>query len=126
MTQEQTWTELIHSSPLEATKAFFSLQKELAQETDPARRKIIEQMMVEAEYFARSKSSRMARPVETGTVRYFNHDMGYGFITRSNGKGDAFVHHSATDRYLDVGNQVRFRICESEKGPIAQGVRLLQ
>ena len=52
-----------------------------------------------------------------GTVKWFNNQKGYGFITPENGN-DVFVHHTAIqgDGYksLDEGQQVEFNI---EKGP---------
>jgi len=52
-----------------------------------------------------------------GTVKWFNNQKGYGFITPENGK-DVFVHHTAIqgDGYksLEEGQQVEFDI---EKGP---------
>ena len=34
----------------------------------------------------------------TGTVKFFNTDKGYGFITNEDGSGDAFVHITAVER----------------------------
>ncbi len=34
----------------------------------------------------------------TGTVKFFNHDKGYGFITNDEGGPDAFVHVTAVER----------------------------
>ena len=52
-----------------------------------------------------------------GTVKWFNNQKGYGFITPENGS-DVFVHHTAIQgegyRSLDEGQQVEFEI---EKGP---------
>lgn len=53
----------------------------------------------------------------TGTVKWFDNQKGYGFITPENGK-DVFVHHSAIKgegyKSLEEGQQVSFDI---EKGP---------
>jgi CspA family cold shock protein len=52
-----------------------------------------------------------------GTVKWFNNQKGYGFITPENGK-DVFVHHTAIQgegyKSLEEGQQVEFEI---EKGP---------
>jgi CspA family cold shock protein len=34
----------------------------------------------------------------TGTVKFFNYDKGYGFISNEDGSGDAFVHVTAVER----------------------------
>jgi CspA family cold shock protein len=63
----------------------------------------------------------------TGTVKWFNADKGYGFITRDDGDKDCFVHFSAIqgDGYkkLDEGQRVEFEVGEGQKGPQAQNVR---
>ncbi|MDZ7317276.1 MAG: cold-shock protein [candidate division KSB1 bacterium] len=57
--------------------------------------------------------------METGTVKWFNAQKGYGFITRENGE-DVFVHYKAIEgegyRTLNDGDQVRFEIGTSPKG----------
>ncbi|RPI03473.1 MAG: cold-shock protein [Calditrichaeota bacterium] len=57
--------------------------------------------------------------MEKGTVKWFNGQKGYGFITRENGS-DVFVHFKAIqgDGYksLDEGDQVQFEIGQSPKG----------
>jgi CspA family cold shock protein len=62
---------------------------------------------------------------EQGTVKWFNADKGFGFITRENGT-DIFVHFSAIqmDGYksLAEGQQVEFVVGEGQKGPQAQEV----
>ena len=65
----------------------------------------------------------------TGTVKFFNSEKGFGFITPTNGEKDVFVHYSnlAGDGYksLDEGQQVEFDVAQGRKGPEAQNVRVL-
>lgn len=62
----------------------------------------------------------------TGTVKWFNPDKGYGFITREDGP-DVFVHFSAIQgdgyRNLDENQKVEFDVTEGPKGPQAANVR---
>ena len=62
---------------------------------------------------------------ETGIVKWFNANKGYGFIERDAG-GDVFVHYSSIlgDGYrsLDEGQRVEFTVVDGEKGPQAQDV----
>jgi CspA family cold shock protein len=62
----------------------------------------------------------------TGTVKWFNDQKGFGFITPEDGSKDCFVHHSAIQadgfRSLDEGDQVEFDIVEGAKGPAAENV----
>ena len=62
----------------------------------------------------------------TGTVKWFNIEKGYGFITPDDASGDVFVHHTGIEqtgfRRLDEGQHVQYVIAESERGPIAQKV----
>jgi CspA family cold shock protein len=61
-----------------------------------------------------------------GTVKWFNDQKGYGFISREGGE-DVFVHHSAIQetgfRTLREGDQVEFTIEQGQKGPAAANVR---
>jgi len=63
-----------------------------------------------------AKGKEMAER-ETGTVKWFNPDKGYGFIERQGGP-DVFVHHTAIRgegyRNLEEGQQVEFTV---ERGP---------
>lgn len=55
-----------------------------------------------------------------GTVKFFNVDKGYGFITPSNGGNDAFVHISAVERAgmrtLDKDQRVSYDIETDQRG----------
>lgn len=65
---------------------------------------------------------------ETGTVKWFSPDKGYGFITREQGS-DVFVHHSAIKdsgyRSLEQGQKVEFEVTQGEKGLQARDVTIV-
>lgn len=62
----------------------------------------------------------------TGTVKWFNDQKGYGFLSQDGG-ADVFVHHSAIEsqgfRSLAEGDKVEFSIEAGPKGPSAANVR---
>jgi cold shock protein len=66
---------------------------------------------------------------ETGRVKWFNTEKGYGFITRDSGAEDLFVHISAVERSgltgLSEGDRVIVDVVEGRKGPEAARVRLV-
>ena len=61
-----------------------------------------------------------------GTVKWFNADKGFGFISPADGGNDLFVHHSEikTEGYasLDEGQKVDFQVGQGKKGPCATNV----
>jgi len=63
-----------------------------------------------------------------GTVKWFNDQKGYGFITLEDGK-DCFVHHSGIEgegfKSLQEGDRVSFEIEQGAKGPSAVKVKKL-
>lgn len=64
----------------------------------------------------------------TGTVKWFNAEKGYGFITDEEGQ-DIFVHYSAINvegfKTLNEGEKVTFEINDSDRGPQAANVERL-
>ena len=66
--------------------------------------------------------------MNTGTVKWFNSEKGFGFITKDTG-GDLFVHFSAIQgsgfKSLDEGAKVSFDIVESDRGEQAANVAAL-
>ena len=62
----------------------------------------------------------------SGTVKWFNDQKGFGFITPDDGGKDCFVHHSAIQsqgfRTLAEGDKVEFEITQGQKGPAAENV----
>jgi CspA family cold shock protein len=66
--------------------------------------------------------------VATGTVKFFNAEKGYGFISREDGD-DVFVHYSNIQstgyKTLDQGQRVEFDVAPGRKGEEAQNVRVI-
>ncbi len=60
-----------------------------------------------------------------GTVKWFNSTKGFGFITPSDGGKDVFVHQSETPGSLRDGDRVEYEVAESDKGPKATNVRVV-
>ena len=65
---------------------------------------------------------------QTGTVKWFNSDKGFGFIEQESGP-DVFVHFRAIQsegfKTLDEGQKVSFTVTQGQKGPQAEEVTII-
>jgi CspA family cold shock protein len=64
----------------------------------------------------------------TGTVKWFNDDMGFGFVTSDNGREDLFAHHSEINmngfKLLKKGQKVAFEVTQNTGGKEASHIRV--
>jgi CspA family cold shock protein len=76
--------------------------------------------------FAGSDYMEQVKMRVQGTVKWFNGEKGFGFITREDGGKDCFVHHSAIQgdgfKNLNEGERVEFDVVQGQKGPAAENV----
>jgi cold shock protein len=74
------------------------------------------------------KQSWKESVLATGTVKWFNAEKGFGFISREGGP-DVFVHYTAIEghgyRSLEEGQRVEFEVTTGPKGDQAQNVRTI-
>ena len=65
----------------------------------------------------------------TGTVKWFNGEKGFGFITQDGGGADVFVHFSAIAgsgfKNLEENQKVEFEVTQGQKGLQASDVRII-
>ncbi len=65
-----------------------------------------------------------------GSVKWFNDQKGFGFITREDGEKDCFVHYTAIQasgfKSLREGERVEFDVVQGDKGPAAENVRMVE
>jgi CspA family cold shock protein len=61
-----------------------------------------------------------------GSVKWFNDEKGFGFITRDDGEKDVFCHHTAIQgegfKTLAEGARVEFDVVDGQKGPAAENL----
>ena len=64
----------------------------------------------------------------SGTVKWFNAEKGFGFISQDGGGADVFVHFSAIQssgyKSLEENQKVEFDLAQGPKGPQAENVRV--
>ena len=64
--------------------------------------------------------------MQNGTVKFFNDQKGFGFITPEDGSKDVFAHHTAIQgdgfKTLDENQSVTYDIIEGDKGPQASNI----
>jgi CspA family cold shock protein len=65
----------------------------------------------------------------SGTVKWFNGEKGFGFISPDGGGADVFAHYSAIAasgfRSLDENQRVEFEVTQGPKGPQAANIRVI-
>ena len=73
--------------------------------------------------------TKQGEHVAQGTVKWFNAEKGFGFISVDGGGSDVFVHYSAIDmdgyKSLEEGQRVEFQVTQGQKGPQADAVRVV-
>ena len=78
-------------------------------------------------FMMRKKRKEVSYIMKQGTVKWFNADKGYGFITTDD--GDVFVHFSAINKdgfkSLDEGQHVTLDVEDSDRGPQAANVTVV-
>lgn len=75
------------------------------------------------------RTAVVRKKMATGTVKWFNNDKGFGFITPDDGGKDLFAHHTEIEstgyRSLQEGAKVEFEVREGPKGLQASKIRTL-
>tara|TARA_B100000508_G_scaffold140463_1_gene141579 strand:+ start:22416 stop:22610 length:195 start_codon:yes stop_codon:yes gene_type:complete len=61
--------------------------------------------------------------LKTGTVKFFNQEKGFGFITEEGTGKEYFVHKTGCIDIITDGDEVTFEVGEGRKGPMAVDVK---
>lgn len=64
--------------------------------------------------------------MSTGTVKFFNDEKGFGFITEEGSTNDHFVHISGLVDEIREGDEVEFELTQGKKGLNAVNVRVIE
>jgi CspA family cold shock protein len=98
--------------------------------SDPLGYTVLRAAVVAMEHLrARSAHTQWRDTMPTGTVKWFNDDKGFGFITPDDNTKDLFVHHSGINsngfKSLAEGAKVSYDAEAGDKGPKAVNVTTL-
>lgn len=63
--------------------------------------------------------------MQEGTVKFFNEEKGFGFITPNNGGSEVFVHVSGLTESIRENDKVTFNVEEGRRGPNAVNVTVV-
>lgn len=64
--------------------------------------------------------------MQTGTVRFYNEEKGFGYITPDSGEKDLFVHISGIESgVIRDGDRVQYQVEQGKRGPCAVSVKRL-
>ncbi|MEI7801418.1 MAG: cold shock domain-containing protein [Bacteroidota bacterium] len=92
---------------------------------DPSRKKVIHHSEIQVSV-PKQEDRPQVNNQRTGTVTFFNHDKGFGFIKDIESEDSIFVHVSQTSDKLNENDTVSFEIGSGPKGPSANNVKKVE